>query len=321
MNIGIYGYGNLGKGVELAVEQQSDMELVGIFTRRPPLSVISATGAPVYSAADVMGFKSKIDVMIICGGSASDLPEMTPRLAKNFNVIDSYDCHDNISAHFASVDRAAKDGQKLALISCGWDPGLFSVMRSYASAVLPHGMTYTFWGRGVSQGHSDAVRRIRGVKDAREYTIPNENALSMIRSGQMPSLTKAEMHKRECFVVGDDNADFERIECEIKTMPGYFAGYDTAVTFITEDEMRKNHSEMMHGGTVIRTGTTDGGHTHTMELDLRLSSNPEFTGSVLTAYARAVFRIANRGITGCVTVPDIPPSDLLPDGVGIFALL
>ena len=314
MKLAIYGYGNLGRGVECAVRQNKDAELVGVFTRRPPETVKTLTGVPVFAAADVDGFRDRIDVMIICGGSATDLPKMTSALAASFNVIDSFDTHANIPAHFAAVDAAAKKSGKLALISAGWDPGMFSLNRLYANAILTEGRDYTFWGRGVSQGHSDAVRRIAGVKDARQYTVPIESALEAVRSGSMPELTTREKHLRECYVVAEEDADLARIEREIKEMPNYFADYDTTVTFISEEEMRKNHAALPHGGFVIRTGKTglNGEHTHTIEYRLKLDSNPEFTASVLVACARAIDRMAKRGETGCRTVFDIAPADLSP---------
>lgn len=312
MKIAIYGYGNLGRGVECAVNQNEDMEMVGVFTRRDPATVKTVLGAPVYAAADIMNFKNEIDVVIICGGSATDLPVQTPALAKHFNVIDSFDTHANIPAHFAAVDAAAVEGGHVAMISGGWDPGLFSLNRLYAGAVLPDGKDYTFWGRGVSQGHSDAIRRIDGVKDARQYTVPIDKALEAVRSGAMPTLTTREKHLRECYVVAEDGADKAAIEQAIKTMPNYFADYDTTVTFITEEELKRDHSEVPHGGFVIRTGKTgvNGEHSHAIEYRLTLDSNPEFTASVLVAYARAVGRLAARGVTGCKTVLDIAPGDL-----------
>ncbi|MBQ9387265.1 MAG: diaminopimelate dehydrogenase [Lachnospiraceae bacterium] len=314
--LAIYGYGNLGKGVESASLQSPDMELVGIFTRRDPTEIKSISGAPVYSASDISSFKGKIDVLIICGGSATDLPGMTPTLAKDFNVIDSFDTHANIPQHFATVDAAAKSGGTLALISSGWDPGLFSVNRLYASSILPEGGYYTFWGRGVSQGHSDAIRRIDGVVDARQYTIPIDAALDAVRSGSMPNLTTRQKHLRECFVVAKEGADLASIEEQIKTMPNYFADYDTTVHFITAEEMKRDHSELPHGGFVIHTGKTgfNKEHNHVIEYNLKLDSNPEFTGSVLVAYARAINKMAERGQTGCVTVFDVAPADLSPLG-------
>ncbi len=312
MKIGIYGYGNLGRGVESAMKQHKDCELIGIFTRRAPESLHTVSGASVYSADRITEFKDKIDVLIICGGSATDLPVMTPMLAKDFNVIDSFDTHARIPEHFETVDKAAREGGHTALISAGWDPGLFSIMRVYSEAVLPIGKDYTFWGRGVSQGHSDAIRRIEGVVDARQYTVPVESAVSAVRSGECPELTTREKHKRECYVVAEEGADLSRIEREIKEMPNYFADYDTTVTFITLDELRKNHAGLPHGGSVIRNGQSgfENENTHTVEFSLKLDSNPEFTASVLVAYARAIYRMSCRGITGCKTVLDIAPGDL-----------
>ena len=313
MNIGIYGYGNLGRGVEDSVKRNPDMNLVAVFTRRNPDSLKIATeNVPVVSTDDIMDWKDKIDVMIICGGSATDLPEMTPALAEHFNVVDSYDNHSSIPVHFANVDAKAKENSTTALISCGWDPGMFSLNRLYASAVLPDGNDYTFWGKGVSQGHSDAIRRIDGVIDARQYTVPVEEAMERIRNGETPELTAREKHKRECYVVVEDGADKDRIRDEIVNMPAYFAPYDTTVTFITMEEMKEKHSELPHGGSVIRTGKTgkDNCHSQVIEYKLTLDSNPEFTGSVLTAYARAVYRLAERGCFGCKSVFDIAPADL-----------
>ena len=289
MKIAVYGYGNLGKGVEAAVRQNPDAELVGIFTRRDPAAVKTLTGAKVFSASEVKAFKDEIDVLILCGGSATDLPETTPALAEDFNVIDSFDTHARIPEHFERVDAAAKKGGRLALISGGWDPGLFSLNRLYASAILPDGADYTFWGRGVSQGHSDAIRRIPGVKDARQYTVPVPEALEKVRAGETPALTTREKHTRECFVVPEEGADLAAIETAIKTMPNYFADYDTTVTFITMEEMKRDHSGIPHGGSVIRSGCTGLDHStkHTIEYSLKLASNPEFTGSVIAAYARA----------------------------------
>ncbi len=312
MKIAIYGYGNLGRGVECAVQQNADAELFGVFTRRDPAAVKTLTGAPVYAADSIYDFKDKIDLLIICGGSATDLPKMTPALAKAFNVIDSFDTHANIPDHYAAVDAAAKDSGHIALISAGWDPGLFSLNRLYASAILPDGKDYTFWGRGVSQGHSDAVRRIPGVLDARQYTVPVPAALDAVRSGSMPELSTREKHTREVFVVAKDGADKAGIETAIKTMPNYFSDYDTTVNFISADEMKAKHTELPHGGFVIRTGRTGlkKEHTHTIEYALTLDSNPEFTSSVLVACARALCRMAARGDTGCKTVFDIAPADL-----------
>ncbi|MBR5539786.1 MAG: diaminopimelate dehydrogenase [Clostridia bacterium] len=314
MNIAIYGYGNLGRGVECAIRQNPDMTLVGVFTRRDPATVNTLFDAPVYAAADILQYKDQIDVLILCGGSATDLPEMTPTLAAHFNVVDSYDTHATIPTHFANTDEAATKGGNVALISCGWDPGMFSLNRLYAGAILPDGRDYTFWGRGVSQGHSDAIRRIPGVADARQYTVPIEESLEAVRSGSMPTLTTRQKHLRECYVVAEDGADKAAIEQQIKTMPNYFADYDTTVTFLTKDELDRDHSGIPHGGFVIRTGKTgvDGCHSHTIEYRLKLDSNPEFTASVLVAYARAVCRLASRGVVGCKTVFDIAPADLSP---------
>ncbi len=312
MKIAIYGYGNLGRGVECACRQNKDAELFGIFTRRSPETVKTLTGARVYSANDILNYKNDIDVLIICGGSATDLPVMTPALAENFNVVDSFDTHAKIPSHFENVDASASKSGHIALISAGWDPGLFSLNRLYASAVLPEGKDYTFWGKGVSQGHSDAIRRIEGVKDARQYTVPVEAALDKVRSGAMPELSTREKHLRECYVVAVDGADKVKIEEEIKTMPNYFADYDTTVEFITEEEMKKEHSELPHGGFVIRTGKTglNGEHTQTIEYALKLDSNPEFTSSAIIAFARALDRMNKRGISGCKTVFDIAPGDM-----------
>ncbi len=314
MNIAIYGYGNLGRGVECAVKQNPDMSLFGIFTRRDPSSVSTLFGTPVYAAADILQYEDQIDVLIICGGSATDLPEMTPTLSRHFHVIDSFDTHADIPAHFASTDKAAVESGHVALISCGWDPGMFSLNRLYAAAILPDGKDYTFWGRGVSQGHSDAIRRIPGVLDARQYTVPIEESLNAVRSGSMPTLTTREKHRRECYVVATEDADKAVIEQQIKTMPNYFADYDTTVTFITQEELNRDHSGIPHGGFVIRTGKTgaNNAHTNTIEYRLKLDSNPEFTASVLVAYARALCRLAKRGTVGCKTVFDIAPADLSP---------
>lgn len=312
MKIGIYGYGNLGKGVELAVRMHEDMELVGIFTRREPSTVHPLTDVPVYSADALLRFKDEIDCLIVCGGSATDLPVLTPMLAKDFNLIDSFDTHKNIPAHFAKVNEAAAAGGKLALISAGWDPGLFSLARLYAASILPNGKDYTFWGRGVSQGHSDAIRRIPGVVDARQYTVPIESALKSVRAGENPELTTGEKHKRECYVVIEAGADAEKIATEIKTMPNYFADYDTEVHFISLEELKREHSGMPHGGSVIRGGATGlaGENRHTIEFSLKLDSNPEFTASVLVAYARAIVRMRAEGKVGAVSVFDIPPAML-----------
>ena len=314
MKIAIYGYGNLGKGVESAVCNAPDGELVGIFTRRDPASIRTQSGAPVYRAEELLSFRDRIDVVIICGGSAADLPGMTPALAKDFCVVDSFDTHANIPAHFDAVDAAAKAGGKVAVISAGWDPGMFSINRLYAAAVLPNGKDYTFWGRGVSQGHSDAIRTIAGVVDARQYTVPVEEALERVRSGENPALTTRQKHTRECYVVAEEGADLARIQREIKEMPNYFADYDTTVTFISREELQRNHSAIPHGGWVIRTGTT-GMHNenkHCIEYSLKLDSNPEFTASVLLACARAACKLHSRGQTGCKTLIDIAPGDLSP---------
>ncbi len=314
MKIGIYGYGNLGRGVEDSVKRNSDMELAAVFTRRDPSSLKIATeNVPVVHTDDIGKWTDKIDVMIICGGSATDLPEMTPALAEKFNVIDSYDNHSQISVHYKNVNEKAERSGKVALISCGWDPGMFSLNRLYASAILPDGNDYTFWGKGVSQGHSDAIRRIEGVLDARQYTVPVEDAMNRVRSGEAPELTARDKHKRECFVVAEEGADLERIRKEIVTMPAYFEPYDTTVTFITIEEMKRDHAELPHGGSVIRTGVTgkDDCHKQVIEYSLTLDSNPEFTGSVLTCYARAVYRMAQRGDKGCKTVFDVAPADTI----------
>ena len=314
MKLAIYGYGNLGRGVEAAIRQNPDMELFGVFTRRDPKTVRPRTGAKVYAAEEIFRFRDEIDAVILCGGSATDLPELTPKLAKTFNVIDSFDTHANIPAHFDAVDAAAREGRKLSLISCGWDPGMFSLNRLYAGAILPDGKDYTFWGRGVSQGHSDAIRRIPGVLDARQYTVPIKEALEAVRSGKQPTLSAREKHLRECYVVAAPDADRDAIETAIKTMPIYFADYDTTVTFISEEEMRENHGALPHGGFVIRTGKTglNAEHTHRIEYALSLESNPEFTAGVLVAFARAVGRMASRNEIGCLTVFDIAPADLSP---------
>ncbi|MBQ2237439.1 MAG: diaminopimelate dehydrogenase [Clostridia bacterium] len=315
MKIGIYGYGNLGKGVENAIKQNNDMELFGVFTRRNPDSLkLSTVGAKAYSADDILKYKKDIDVLIICGGSATDLPHMTPALAENFNVVDSFDTHADIPKHFENVDSVAKKSGKTAMISVGWDPGMFSLNRLYASAILPEGKDYTFWGKGVSQGHSDAIRRIEGVIDARQYTCPVESAVEAVRRGENPELTTRQKHTRLCFVVAEEGADLRRIENEIKTMPKYFADYDTTVNFITKEELDRDHSGIPHGGMVIRTGKTgaEGENTHVIEYKLTLDSNPEFTASVLIAYARAVYRLNKKGDIGCKTVFDIAPCELSP---------
>ncbi len=313
IRIGILGYGNLGKGVELAVAAAPDMELVAVFTRRDPASLkIRTAGVPVVSVNDVADYKDKIDVMILCGGSATDLPVQTPEYAKLFNVVDSFDTHARIPEHFANVDAAASEAGKVAVISCGWDPGMFSLARVYSNAILPDGNDYTFWGKGVSQGHSDAIRRIKGVKNAKQYTIPVESALEAVRSGKNPELTTRDKHTRECFVVLEDGADAAAVEKEIKEMPNYFADYDTTVHFISEEELLKNHSGMAHGGFVFRSGKTgaDKEHNHIIEYSLKLDSNPEFTTSVLVAVARAAFKLHGEGAKGCKTMLDIPPAYL-----------
>ncbi len=313
IRIGISGYGNLGRGVECAIRQNEDMELSAVFTRRDPSGVrILTEGVPVYPASDILKYKDAVDVLIICGGSATDLPEMTPRYAKDFNVIDSFDTHARIPEHFDRVDAAAKEGGNIAIISVGWDPGMFSLNRAIASAILPEGSDYTFWGKGVSQGHSDAVRRIDGVLDARQYTIPVEEALKEVRSGSNPKLSTRQKHTRECFVVAKEGADKERIEKEIKTMPNYFADYDTTVHFITMEELERDHRGIPHGGFVIRSGVTgwEKENKHVIEYSLKLDSNPEFTSSVLVAYARAAYRMKREGMKGCKTVLDVAPSYL-----------
>jgi len=314
MKIGIYGYGNLGRGVECAVTAAPDAELVAVFTRRNPKSVKTLTDCHVISAEKILEYKDKIDVLVICGGSATDLPKMTPALARDFNVVDSYDTHATIPQHFAAVDAAAAESGHIALISCGWDPGMFSLIRLYSSAILPDGRDYTFWGRGVSQGHSDAIRRIEGVRDARQYTVPIDKALDAVRNGKNPDLATGDKHLRECYVVAEEGADKERIEREIKTMPNYFADYTTTVTFVTEEELKRDHAALPHGGFVIRTGKTglNGEHNHTIEYSLKLDSNPEFTASVLVAFARAINKMHARGDKGCKTVFDIAPADLSP---------
>ena len=315
IRIGIVGYGNLGRGVECAIAQNPDTELVAVFTRRPPETVkILSQNAAVYHIDDIQNMIGKIDVMILCGGSATDLPHQTPYLAKFFSVVDSFDTHAKIPEHFANVDAAAREGGNLAVISCGWDPGMFSINRLYAEAILPEGKGYTFWGKGVSQGHSDAIRRIAGVADAKQYTIPIESALDAVRSGTNPELTTREKHLRECFVVAEEGADLSRIEHEIVTMPNYFADYDTIVHFITAEEMKRDHSGIPHGGFVIHAGKTgkDREHTNIIEYNLKLDSNPEFTASVLVACARAAYRMKQEGSIGCKTILDIPPSYLSP---------
>lgn len=315
MKIGIYGYGNLGKGVENAITRNPDMELVAVFTRRDPGSLTIATpNVPVVAAAELPQWTDRIDVLVLCGGSATDLPTMTPELAKSFHVVDSYDNHSSIPLHYANVDAAAKEGGHVALISCGWDPGMFSLNRMYAGAVLPTGSDYTFWGRGVSQGHSDAIRRIAGVLDARQYTVPVPESVERVRAGENPQLTTRQKHKRECYVVAEEGADLAAIQKAIVTMPAYFADYDTTVEFITMEELHRDHSGLPHGGSVIRTGVTgvNSEHRQRIEYSLQLDSNPEFTGSVLAAFCRAVDRMAKRGECGCKTVFDIAPADVSP---------
>ena len=313
--IGILGYGNLGRGVECAIKQNADMNLVGVFTRRNPETVTILTKeAGVYSIEQLEEMKDQIDVLVICGGSATDLPKQTPLFAKNFNVIDSFDTHANIPEHFEAVDKAAKESGHLGLISVGWDPGMFSLNRLYANSVLPSGNDYTFWGKGVSQGHSDAIRRIAGVVDARQYTIPVQSALDAVRSGSNPELTTRQKHTRECFVVAQEGADLEVITETIVSMPNYFADYDTTVHFISQEEMDQNHSGIPHGGFVLRSGNTgwEEEHKHLIEYQLTLDSNPEFTASVLVAYARALHRLYEEGKRGCLTVFDVAPSYLSP---------
>ncbi len=312
MKIAIAGYGNLGRGVELSIRQNADCELFGVFTRRPPEAVKTVTDAPVFHMDDILKYKDDIDVVVICGGSATDLPKQTPELAAHFCVVDSFDTHAKIPEHFAAVDAAAKSAGTVAVISAGWDPGMFSLNRLYASCILPDGRDYTFWGKGVSQGHSDAIRRIEGVLDAKQYTIPTDSALSAVRSGTNPELTTRDKHTRECFVVAKEGADKEKIEKEIKEMPNYFADYDTTVHFISKEELDKNHSGIPHGGFVIRSGKTgiDNEHTHIIEYSLKLDSNPEFTASVLVACARAAYKMNKEGIAGAKTVFDIAPSYL-----------
>ncbi|MBQ6795866.1 MAG: diaminopimelate dehydrogenase [Clostridia bacterium] len=313
IRIGILGYGNLGRGVECAIRQNPDTDLVAVFTRRNPETVsIYTETAKVCHVDEMEGWKDKIDVLILCGGSATDLPKQTPDAVRLFNVVDSFDTHARIPEHFAAVDKAAKESGKIGIISVGWDPGMFSLIRMISGAVLPEGADYTFWGKGVSQGHSDAVRRIEGVKDAKQYTIPVEEALNRVRSGENPALTTREKHIRECFVVAEEGADLERIENEIKTMPNYFADYDTIVHFITEEELMRDHSGIPHGGFVIRSGKTglNKENSHIIEYSLKLDSNPEFTSSVIVAYARAAYRLANEGFSGAKTVFDIAPGYL-----------
>ena len=313
IKIGILGYGNLGRGIECAIKQNDDVELAGVFTRRDPSTVkIMTEGVKVYSVDDAPKMKDEIDVMILCGGSATDLPEQTPKYAQWFNVVDSFDTHKRIPEHFANVDKAASESGHVGIISVGWDPGMFSLNRMYANAILTNGKDYTFWGKGVSQGHSDAIRRIKGVKDGKQYTIPVESALEAVRSGKNPELTTREKHTRECFVVAEEGADLARIENEIKTMPNYFDEYDTTVHFISEEELKRDHSGIPHGGFVIRTGKTgwNDENSHVIEYSLKLDSNPEFTSSVIIAYARAAYRMNQEGQNGCKTVFDVAPAYL-----------
>ena len=313
IRIGIFGYGNLGRGVEAAIRQNPDMELAAVFTRRDPETVkLSTENIPVYRTDDVLEHKDDIDVMILCGGSATDLPVQTPYLAKHFNVVDSFDTHARIPEHFANVDKSASESGRVALISVGWDPGMFSLNRMYASAILPDGKDYTFWGKGVSQGHSDAIRRVEGVLDAKQYTIPVDEALEAVRSGSAPELTTRQKHTRVCYVVAKEGADLQKIESEIVNMPNYFADYDTTVHFITMEELKRDHSGIPHGGFVIRSGKTgfDHEHNHIIEYSLKLDSNPEFTASVIVAYARAAYRLNKEGQSGCKTVFDVAPAYL-----------
>ncbi|MBR0366100.1 MAG: diaminopimelate dehydrogenase [Clostridia bacterium] len=315
IRIGILGYGNLGKGIECAVKQNDDMELRAVFTRRDPQAVkIQTEGVPVYRAEDAVAHKDEIDVLILCGGSATDLPEQTPEYAKYFNVVDSFDTHANIPTHFANVDAAAKASGKVGIISVGWDPGMFSLNRLYANCILVDGSDYTFWGKGVSQGHSDAVRRVKGVKNAKQYTVPVPAALDAVRNGENPELTTRQKHTRVCYVVAEDGADLAQIEHDIKTMPNYFADYDTTVHFISEEELIRDHSGIPHGGFVIRSGKTgwNGENKHIIEYSLKLDSNPEFTTCVLIAYARAAYRLNKEGQSGAKTVFDIAPAYLSP---------
>ncbi len=312
IKVGLYGYGNIAKGVECAVKQNKDMEVTCVFTRRNPKTVETISGAKVYKTDDVLNHKDDIDVLVMCGGSATDLPEQTPAMAEHFNVVDSFDTHKRIPEHFSNVDVAAKNGGKIGIISVGWDPGMFSLNRLYGSCILPDGADYTFWGKGVSQGHSDAIRRVEGVVDARQYTIPVEEALDAVRSGSEPQLTTRQKHTRECFVVAQEGADLERIKNEIVTMKNYFDEYDTTVNFISQEELDRDHKGIPHGGFVIRTGKTgkDLEHNHVIEYSLKLDSNPEFTSSVIVAFVRAAYRLNKEGQSGCKTVFDIPPAYL-----------
>lgn len=315
IKVGILGYGNLGKGVESAIRQNHDMKLVAVFTRRDPKELkIRTDNVPVLHTDSLSDMKNEIDVLILCGGSATDLPEQTPEYAKYYNVVDSFDTHAKIPEHFEAVDKSAKESNKIALISVGWDPGMFSINRLYGNVILPEGKDYTFWGKGVSQGHSDAIRRVEGVKDGKQYTIPVEAALESVRSGSNPELTTREKHIRECFVVAKEGADKKRIEEEIKSMPNYFADYDTTVYFISEEELARDHSAIPHGGFVLRSGVTgiDKENKHLIEYSLKLDSNPEFTASVIVAYARAAYKMNQQGMKGCKTVFDVPPACLSP---------
>lgn len=315
MRVGILGYGNLGRGIECAIKQNDDMELAAVFTRRNPEDVkILTEGVNVYNVDDILEHKDEVDVLILCGGSATDLPQQTPEYAKYFNVVDSFDTHARIPEHFENVDKAAKESGHIALISAGWDPGMFSLNRLYANSILTNGNDYTFWGKGVSQGHSDAIRRVEGVKDGKQYTIPVEAALNSVRNGENPELTTRQKHLRECFVVAEEGADLVKIEETIKNMPNYFADYDTTVHFITEEELKAEHSGIPHGGFVFRTGSTgwNNEHNHVIEYSLKLDSNPEFTSSVIVAYARAVNRLHSEGVSGCKTVFDVAPAYLSP---------
>ena len=315
MKIGILGYGNLGRGIEAAIRQNDDMELTSVFTRRDPSSVkLNTPGVGVYNVSEIVDHKDDIDVLVLCGGSAADLPEQRPEYVKYFNVIDSFDTHARIPEHFANVDKVAKENGNIALISCGWDPGMFSLMRLYSNAILPEGNDYTFWGKGVSQGHSDAIRRVEGVKNGKQYTIPIDSALEAVRSGSNPDLTTRQKHLRECFVVPEEGADLAKIEETIKNMPNYFADYDTIVHFITEEELQRDHSGIPHGGFVFRTGVTglNKENKHVIEYNLKLDSNPEFTASVIVAFARAINRMHGEGMTGCKTVFDVAPAYLSP---------
>ncbi len=309
IKVGLYGYGNIAKGIECAVKQNADMEITSVFTRRDPKTVKTISGAPVYNTADILDHKDEIDVLVMCGGSATDLPEQTPAMAKYFNVVDSFDTHKNIPVHFENVNNAARESGKIGIISVGWDPGMFSLNRLYGSCILPDGADYTFWGKGVSQGHSDAIRRVEGVLDARQYTIPVDDALEAVRSGSQPELTTRQKHTRECFVVAKEGADLKKIENDIVTMKNYFDEYDTTVHFISQEELDRDHKGIPHGGFVIRTGKTgvNSENNHVIEYSLKLDSNPEFTASVIAAYVRAAYKMNAEGMCGCKTVFDIAP--------------